>query len=246
MALLAHRAGTLTRSGTVAAWMVGSAVLVGTGWEGGGVLAAFFVSSSLISRAAPAPRGLDPKGERRDHRQVLANGGVAAAAALVGLHDLPLGRWLVTAALAAAGADTWATALGARSAGTPRLILSGRPVPPGTSGGITPLGTLGGAAGALVVAAAGAAFSGISTLLPVAALVGFGGMALDSALGMAQGRFRCPRCAESSEWPSHRCGTATVHEGGLAWLDNDGVNLASSAAAALASGAAWRLLCPCP
>ena len=95
-ALLAHRAGTLTRSGTVAAWMVGSAVLAGTGWQGGGVLAAFFVSSSLISRGAPAPRGLDPKGERRDHRQVLANGGVAAAAALVGLHDTPLGLWLLT------------------------------------------------------------------------------------------------------------------------------------------------------
>ena len=71
-------------------------------------------------------------------------------------------------------------------------------------------------------------------------------MALDSALGAAvQGRFRCPRCAESSEWPKHHCGAATVHEGGLAWLDNDGVNLASSAAAALAAGAAWRLLCPC-
>jgi uncharacterized membrane protein len=225
--------------------MVGSAVLAGTGWQGGGVLAAFFVSSSLISRGAPAPRGLDPKGERRDHRQVLANGGVAAAAALVGLHDTPLGLWLLTGALAAAAADTWATALGARSATAPRLLLGGRAVPPGTSGGVTPLGTLGGAAGALGVATLGALLSGISILLPVAALVGFGGMTLDSALGGAQGRFRCPRCAEPSEWPRHRCGTATVHEGGLAWLDNDGVNLASSAAAVLTAGIAWRLLCPC-
>ena len=72
-------------------------------------------------------------------------------------------------------------------------------------------------------------------------------MVLDSALGAAaQGRFRCPRCAEPSEWPRHRCGAVTVHEGGLPWLDNDGVNLASSAAAALAAGASWRWLCPCP
>ena len=140
---------------------------------------------------------------------------------------------------------TWATALGARSATAPRLLLGGRAVPPGTSGGVTPLGTLGGAAGALGVATVGAVLSGISILLPVAALVGFGGMTLDSALGGAQGRFRCPRCAEPSEWPRHRCGTATVHEGGLAWLDNDGVNLASSAAAVLTAGIAWRLLCPC-
>jgi len=230
----------------VAGWLVGSAVLAGTGWQGGGVLAAFFVSSNLVSRGAPRPVGFDPKGERRDHRQVLANGGVAAAAALLGLHHEVLGVWLVTSSLAAAAADTWATALGARSSALPRLILDGRPVAPGTSGGITPLGTLGGAAGALCIATLGALAAGIPALLPVGALVGFGGMVLDSMLGAAaQGKFRCPRCAEFSEWQRHRCGAVTVHEGGLPWLDNDGVNLASSAGAALAAGAAWRWLCPC-
>ncbi len=231
----------------MAAWLVGSAVLAGTGWQGGGVLAAFFVSSNLVSRGAPRPVGFDPKGERRDHRQVLANGGVAAAAALLGLHHEALGMWLVTGSLAAAAADTWATALGARSSALPRLILDGRPVAPGTSGGITPLGTMGGAAGALCIATVGGLAAGIPALLPVGARVGFGGMALDSMLGAAaQGKFRCPRCAESSEWQRHRCGAVTVHEGGLSWLDNDGVNLASSAGAALAAGAAWRWLCPCP
>ena len=227
--------------------MVGSAVLAGTGWQGGGVLAAFFVSSSLVSRHAPRPVGFDPKGERRDHRQVFANGGVAAAVALVGFHNGPLALWLVTASLAAAAADTWATAFGARSTALPRLILDGRTVAPGTGGGVTLLGTVGGAAGGLSVATVGALAGGIPALLPVGALVGFGGMVLDSALGAgAQGRFRCPRCAEFSEWPRHRCGAVTIHEGGLPWLDNDGVNLASSAAAALAAGAVWRWLCPCP
>jgi uncharacterized protein (TIGR00297 family) len=226
---------------------VGSAVLAGTGWQGGGVLAAFFVSSNLVSRGAPRPRGFDPKGERRDHRQVLANGGVAATAALLGFDNGSLALWLVTASLAAAAADTWATALGTRSTALPRLILDGRPVAPGTGGGVTPLGTAGGAAGALWVATVGALAAGVPAMLPVGALVGFGGMVLDSVLGAAaQGRFRCPRCAESSEWPRHRCGAVTIHEGGLPWLDNDGVNLASSAAAALAAGASWRWLCPCP
>jgi uncharacterized membrane protein len=226
--------------------MVGSAVLAGTGWQGGGVLAAFFVSSTLVARGAPAPQGLDPKGERRDGRQVLANGGVAGAAALLGFHDGSLGLWLVTASLAAAAADTWATALGARSATPPRLLLDGRPVAIGTSGGVTPLGTAGAAAGALLVSTVGALASGSPTLLPVGALVGFGGMVLDSLLGArAQGRFHCPHCSERSEWRTHRCGTATVHEGGLPWLDNDGVNLASSAAAAGLGWAAWRWLCPC-
>jgi uncharacterized protein (TIGR00297 family) len=230
----------------VAAWLVGSAVLAGTGWKGGGVLAAFFVSSNLVSRRAPTPRGLDPKGERRDGRQVLANGGIAAAGALLGLRDAQLGLWLLTSPLAAAAADTWATALGARSATWPRLVLDGSPVPPGTSGGVTLLGSAGAAAGALLVAGSGALAAGTLTLLPVAVLVGFGGMMLDSVLGAAaQGRFRCPRCAERSEWRRHRCGTVTTHEGGFPWLDNDGVNLAASAVAACLAWAAWHWLCPC-
>ncbi len=78
VALLAWGARSLTTGGAVAAWLVGIAVLVGTGWAGGAVLAAFFVSSSGIGRLAPAPAGLDPKGERRDPWQVAANGGPAA------------------------------------------------------------------------------------------------------------------------------------------------------------------------
>jgi uncharacterized protein (TIGR00297 family) len=246
VAVLAYRAATLTGSGALAAWLVGTLVLHGTGWEGGGVLAAFFVSSSLVSRGVPAPPGLDPKGDRRDHRQVLANGGVAAAGALLGLRDPQLGVWLLTSALAAAAADTWATAFGARSARPPRLILGGRVVPPGTSGAITPLGSAGGAAGAILVAATGAIAAGTPALLPVAALVGFGGMLLDSALGAAaQGRFRCAECAERSEWRVHRCGKPTAHEGGLAWLDNDGVNLTAAAGAAAVAWVAWVWLCPC-
>jgi len=243
---VAYRAATLSRSGAVAAWLVGTTVLVGTGWKGGGVLAAFFISSNLISRGAPRPAGLDPKGERRDHRQVLANGGVAAAGALLGLRDPGLGFWLLTSSLAAAAADTWATAFGARSVAPPRLFLGGTPVPPGTSGGVTRLGSAGGAAGALLVSGIGAVAADIPALFPVAALIGFGGMALDSALGAAaQGRFRCDPCGERSEWRLHRCGTPTIHEGGLPWLDNDGVNLTASAAAAAVAWAAWAWLCPC-
>jgi uncharacterized protein (TIGR00297 family) len=229
----------------VAAWTVGVAVLHGTGWAGGAVLAAFFVSSNLVSRAAG--RGLrtdlDPKGDRRDLWQVYANGGPAALAAVAAPVDTGLAIWLVTASLAAAAADTWATSIGARSRVLPRLLWSGQPVPVGTSGGITLAGSVGAAAGAAMVAATGAAATGLPVLFPVATLIGFAGMLADSLIGgVLQGRFHCPRCDQPSEWRVHRCGSATVRRAGLAWLNNDGVNFLATALAACAGLAVWRLL----
>jgi uncharacterized protein (TIGR00297 family) len=221
-------------------------VLGGTGWAGGAVLAAFFVSSSLVSRLAPAPTELDPKGDRRDARQVAANGGAAAVLALLGRHDVELGLWLVTGTLAAAAADTWATSIGGLSRTPPRSIAGWRPVPRGTSGGITLVGSLGAAGGAALVSATAVAAGGAAALLPVGTLVGFLGMAADSALGATlQARFHCAACDRPSEWPVHRCGAPTIHRGGIPWLDNDAVNGAATALAAGLAFAAWAWRCPC-
>jgi uncharacterized protein (TIGR00297 family) len=238
---LAWLAAGLTARGAGAATVVGTLVLGGTGWMGGAVLAAFFVSSTLVSRLArPAAAGLDPKGERRDAWQVAANGGAAAVLALLGRQHPALALWLVTGTLAAAAADTWATSIGSWSEATPRRILGWRPVPRGSSGGITLLGCLGGAAGAALVAVAGVAAGGPATLFPVGTLVGFLGMIADSLLGAgAQARFRCPTCRLASEWPVHRCGTPTVHEAGIRWLNNDVVNVLGTVAAGALAFLFW-------
>jgi len=239
-AALAWSLAALTLPGAAAAAVIGAMVLAGTGWEGGAVLAVFFTSSSLLSRLAPPPSGLDPKGDRRDHRQVAANGGPAAISALLGLHDPYLGLWLLTGGLAAAAADTWATSVGALSRTPPRLLWGGRRVPPGTSGGVTLLGSLGGAAGAAVVSGVGALGGSLPMLFPVGTLIGFAGMLADSLLGAtAQARFRCPGCGVPSEWPRHRCGGATTLEGGIRWLDNDRVNLVAIGLATGVAAAAW-------
>lgn len=246
IAWIAWRAHALTGLGAAAAWTIGTLVLYGTGWAGGAVLAAFFISSSLVSRLgprAPCP-DLDTKGDRRDLWQVYANGGPAAIAAVMA-DDIHLGIWIVTASLAAAAADTWATSLGVRSGVPPRLLWSGRVVPAGTSGGVTLVGSAGALVGALIVSGTGALAARTPLLLPVGTLIGFAGMLVDSLIGgVMQGRFHCPVCRQASEWRVHRCGSPTVRRGGLAWLDNDAVNFLATTVAACAGAAAWPWLSP--
>jgi uncharacterized protein (TIGR00297 family) len=245
-ALIAWLARTLTGSGAAAAWSIGFLVLYGTGWQGGAVLAAFFISSNLVSRWFPSPpQALDPKGDRRDHWQVYANGALAAVAGAIGTANFRLGLWLATCALAAAAADTWATGIGSRSARHPRLIWSGRVVPVGTSGGMTAAGTAAAAAGGLLLGTVGALVSGMPALLPTATLVGFLGMIVDSTLGSVfQGRFHCGACNIASEWRVHRCGRVTATTSGIAWLNNDVVNLFATSSAAAAGLATWYWFSP--
>lgn len=248
---MAWWAGTLTASGALAAAVVGALILGGAGWEGGAVLAVFFVSSTLLPRIVevldPAGRShsgtatslLDPKGDRRDPWQVWANGGAAALSSILPL-DQQLRLWLITASLATAAADTWATTIGLRSRVPPRLWGLGRVVVPGTNGGMTLIGSAAGLLGAALVAGGAAMASGSIALLPWGTLIGFFGMVLDSVLGgTVQGRFYCPRCQQPSEWRVHRCGTATRVTGGWVWLNNDGVNFLATALAASAAGIVW-------
>jgi uncharacterized membrane protein len=108
------------------------------------------------------------------------------------------------------------------------------------------VGSLGAAVGAALVAGVAVAAGGPPDLLPAATLVGFLGMAVDSLLGATlQARFHCTACDRPSEWPVHRCGTPTLHRGGIPWLDNDAVNLAATALAAGLGFVLWAWRCPC-
>jgi len=237
VAAVAWRGGALRPSGAVAAALVGTLTLIGAGWMGGVVLMAFFLPSTAVSRLWPAPASVaDPKGDRRDAWQVLANGGIPALA--VALGGLP-GVMAFAAGLAAAAADTWATAVGAHSRTPPRHILTAQVVPPGTSGGVTVLGTAGAAAGAALVAISAVPLVGPGRAA-VAFGIGMGGMLMDSALGAGmQGRFHCDDCNRPSEWKVHRCGRATRWLGGRAWITNDGVNALASLAASVAGWAVY-------
>jgi uncharacterized protein (TIGR00297 family) len=237
-ALAGWRMRALSPAGTIAASVVGTTILRGTGVPGLLALGAFFVSASLISRIAPdRSAALDAKGSTRDPWQVLANGAAAAVGALVP----GAGLWIVTASLAAAAADTWATSVGGWSRRPPRDVLTLRPVSAGASGGITLLGSVGAVFGAAVVGLGPALVSGSARLLAVALGIGCLGMLTDSLLGATiQGKFHCDACDQPTERPVHRCGRASRRTEGFAWLGNDGVNALATGAAALGGWLAWR------
>ena len=111
IAFAARRMRALTVSGATAAAIVGFLLFGLGGGQGAAALLLFFVTSSALSRWRKRDKdriGFE-KGGERDAGQVLANGGIAAACALL-LPVFPEALWprlALLGALAAANADTW-------------------------------------------------------------------------------------------------------------------------------------------
>lgn len=267
IAAAAYRSRSLALSG---AW---SAVVMGTGFAVLGepvwfcLLIAFFVSSSFWSkwkrkhRAKAAAEAKYEKTGRRDAGQVWANGG--AGLLLCAANALwPDQGWLFAyiGVMAAVNADTWATEIGALSKTAPRSVTSGKPVTPGTSGGVTPLGSAAALAGAVFIGAVAALLlaapqpaeaaagtpGGVAlaaAYIAAAAAAGLAGAFADSLLGATgQAMYRCRVCGSETERAAH-CGSTAERVRGFAWLNNDRVNLLSSLfAGALAWGIGYVLL----
>ena len=237
-AAAARRTRTLSRSGAIAAAVVGT-ISIAAGWSWGALLLTMFISASALSRLGERRKAervgqIVEKGAERDVGQVLANGGVFAGAALGSLvSSSPMWFAIGAGALAASAADTWATEIGTLVAGRPISIISGRRVDPGTSGGISLAGTAAGVIGALFIAAAAGLASWPVPFVAVA-IGGIAGALADSLLGATvQERRWCELCATSTERLIHSCGTPTTHAGGVAGFDNDAVNAVCSAVGAL-------------
>jgi uncharacterized protein (TIGR00297 family) len=251
IALAAHRAGSLTRSGALAATAVGSlAMLAGRSW--GVYLVLWFVSASLVSRMGVHVKrrrtaSVLPPREARDAWQVLANGGLFALCASWTLWHTSRGSLeptssgaaiMAASALAAAGADTLATEIGTWLGGTPRSLRTGQAVPPGTSGAVSLAGSLALLAGALGYAGVAAGLELIAgAAWPVVAAAAALGALADSLLGAwLQTERWCASCREPTEQNPHVCGAFTTPRRGWTALDNDGVNLLCTVSGATVAG----------
>jgi len=249
VAFVAFRLRSLSRSGAIGAFVLGAVVFGFGGLPWACLLLVFFVTSSglsgLMKRRKKKIEAQFAKSSRRDVWQVAANGGVAGLAVLLGIFfPHSIFPWVIfTAALAAANADTWATELGLLSKNWPRSIRNFRPVSPGTSGGISLMGTLAAAAGAAAIALttrliwptsfpANMERWSFALIIFAAGLIG---SLVDSLLGATvQGIYNCPVCdKETEKHPKHTCGNNTVLIRGWKWMNNDVVNLACTGSAAI-------------
>lgn len=189
--LYAGLAGKLTGWALVVGGLVGWGIYLGAGLLGIALLALFFGLGTAASawrvaekrrlEVAEANRG------RRRAGQVLANAGVAAALGLLAWRypaARPLAQLMLAGSLAAATADTLSSELGNVYGRRFYNSWTWQPDQRGLDGVVSLEGTLLGAAGSLLVAAAAwLGLGGPPTVLAAVALAGVAGNLADSWLG---------------------------------------------------------------
>jgi uncharacterized protein (TIGR00297 family) len=250
---LAYRFGILSRSGALAAKVMGTIVFGLGGLTWAIALLAFFVSSSALTQVFKSrKRSLSEKyakGGQRDAGQVLGNGGLPTLFVLLHIaFPVAIWPWLgFCAALAAVTADTWATELGVLNPSPPRLITDlGKVVEKGTSGGVSPIGTTAALAGAALIGVIATTLEPSTAILEFGLSVTLGGLAgalFDSFMGATvQAIYRCPACDKETErYPTHTCGAQTEQVRGWKRLNNDWVNFACGAFGVLVTAGVYLL-----
>lgn len=240
----ARRRRWLTPGGAVAALAVTLVTLVTAGWRLVALLAYLLVSVSTLTRVRPARRAQQDGCGGRRGRQVAAVMLVpVTASVLAALGARPAWLGAALAAIATTAADTWAVEIGRLAPRAPVMITTGVPVAAGRSGGVTALGFVGALVGALTTALAARGLGLTSAgAAPALATIGFGGAIVDSLIGaLAQAEYRCDVCGRVTEVPAVCHGRPGRLAKGWRALDNEVVNLVTTAWSATAY-LAWAAL----
>ncbi|HVP35947.1 MAG TPA: DUF92 domain-containing protein [Terriglobales bacterium] len=238
ISFLAYRFKLLTSDGAAAAFLLG-AIIFGTGWIGFAIpLLFFFLSSSLLSRYKSRIKSnykdIFEKPGARDKNQVLANGIIAGILAFVNfVFPSPYVYYAYLACLATVNADTWGTEIGILSKSQPISLRGLKRVLPGSSGGISLMGTVSSLFGSFFLVLSGF-LPGIapvpfkSEIFLIIVIAGFLGSFIDSLLGaFLQAQYLCLICNKTTERKTH-CNFDTKLLSGIPWLNNDWVNFLSS------------------
>lgn len=216
----------LDGGGALLALLLGFGLWSGGSWPALGLMGVFFISGSLLGKAGGIAAGAgDAKmGKARDYMQVVSNGGVAGVLMVCyGLSFREIYGEMFALSVAISTADTWSSEVGTRAKGRVVDIVGFGSLPAGVSGGISWQGTLAGLVGAFMIAGL-AAWQGWGNVFFIG-IGGFAGMLADSIMGsLWQAKYRV-----QNQWNDAAPeGENLLPEKGLAWLNNDRVNLLSN------------------
>jgi uncharacterized protein (TIGR00297 family) len=184
-----YKTGTLTEGGAIIGGLVGLCIYLGTGYTGIAMLAVFFVLSTIATSHKKQEKrrlGEPIHPQKRDARQVLANGGLPAILGILAT-AMPDNTLLATvfmgAAFASATADTLSSELGTVYGRRFYNIISLKPDEKGRDGVISLEGTLIGIIGSAAIACVySLSFGWNGTFLNIL-LAGTIGNLADSVLG---------------------------------------------------------------
>ena len=250
--LIALKAKAVDFGGAVACILLGSLILIGGGWLWFIIMIVFFIVSIQFTRFRYNDKKelgfAQEKGGIRSWPNALANGGVAS---IFAISEFFFGGGIYAVAflgaMASATADTLATEIGLLSKQHPKLITNlKKTVPIGTSGGVTPIGTISSFFASLFIGVV-AIFLGIVEALPWEILIivtsgGFIGCLVDSILGATIQRVgRCRICGKTTDNIKH-CGKPIERLRGFNYVDNNVVNFLSTFLGATSAMALFLLI----
>lgn len=223
----------LTTHGIIAALMLDIISSISFGNIGFVILVVFFGGSLIADRFK---KDTNNHREERTVIQVLANGSLGIVFSIANM-IYPSKIWLVafTAVFAEALADTAASGVGSRSTVVYDLFR-GRRVEPGTSGGMSILGTASALISSIVVSLVAMMSKHIGIIEGIIITAsGFVGSVLDSLYGSyLQGKYKCLVCKKHIESKIH-CDEKADKLSGFDWINNSTVNFFSTMSAAMIS-----------
>jgi uncharacterized protein (TIGR00297 family) len=227
----------LTFSASITALMMGFSVIYFGHELFFTLLMMFFLSSTLIRKILIKlfphylKSSISNDHPPRDVIQVLCNGGVLTLLSVF-YYLQPSVNILVVASIsmAAANADTWASEIGTLSQDEPTSILSRKPYSKGLSGGVTKLGLWASLGGSLLITLISSVYLASSFglnsqwLAMLFWMTGFGflGSIVDSILGEL---FQAKYLDQTGKLLDEKRDMTDQLMSGIAWLDNNAVNL---------------------
>ncbi|WP_353095830.1 DUF92 domain-containing protein [Tissierella praeacuta] len=241
VSFVAYKKSSLNIKGFLAATALGTAIYSFGGIWFFNIMIAFFISSSLLTKFKGIDKNeldkLNEKDGKRDHIQVLVNGGIGLVLVfLYYLYDNPVFLLAYSVSFGVATSDTWASEIGVLSKYEPLSILNLKPIEKGMSGGISVLGT--------IFAFLGSAFISLIFLIAyiriyndipqglnyslICLIMGFIGSIIDSVLGASiQAQYYCEAIESFTEKKLYE-NKANKLVKGFSIINNDIVNLTSN------------------